>query len=91
MNSQTHQSSSANFSAEGLLLHEASPAASAAPIHAGHRSTDLMTVDDLWRARAIAAVLGEARMVRKLDAELRTIYATHTAIQNAKRARGVEQ
>lgn len=57
-------------------------------VPAGWRSHDSMTVDDLCRARAIAVVLNEQRMVHKLDLELAAIYATHQAISVAMKRNG---
>lgn len=54
-----------------------------ANVPVGWRPHSEMTVDDLLRARAIAAVLKEGRMVKKLDAEISAIFATHGAIQSA--------
>lgn len=66
------------------MSHPCAPHPVAGPtIPVGHRHHDEMTVDDLWRARAIAVVLREPSMVCKLDAELRAIYATHQAISVA--------
>lgn len=54
-------------------------------ISVGVRSSPDFTVDDLCRAHALAIVLNEPGMARKLEAELRTIYATHNAIKAAMR------
>lgn len=55
---------------------------------ASNRTSDVMTVDDLWRARAIAQVLNEPGMIAKIDKELAVIYATHQAIKAAMQGGG---
>ena len=63
------------------------PPLSGPTIPVSNRTSDDMTVDDLWRARAIALVLNESSMVVKLDAELAAIYRTHETIKAAMSGR----
>lgn len=72
----------------GCMSRSPSNCSAAGPAEVSNRTSDTMTVDDLCRARAIAVVLNEQRMVQKLDLELAAIYATHQAISVAMKRNG---